>query len=66
LGRAGPGGRRAYEIQARQLEDGSAYRVRKVYRSAAELSAALRQAGFEQVDVQEPGRFFIRGSARAG
>jgi hypothetical protein len=54
------------EIQIRRLEDGSAYRVRKIYYTAAELSAALRKAGFEQVDVQEPGRFFIRGSARAG
>jgi cyclopropane fatty-acyl-phospholipid synthase-like methyltransferase len=52
------------EIQLRRLDDGSSYRVRKVYYSPAELSEALEEAGFRDVEVGTTERFFLLGSAR--
>jgi SAM-dependent methyltransferase len=52
------------EVHVRRLDDGSTFRVRKIYYSPAELTAALEKAGFASVDVRETDRFFLLGSAR--
>lgn len=52
------------EVQVRRLEDGSSYRVRKVYYSPTELASALEEAGFGDVQVSTTERFFLLGSAR--
>ncbi len=52
------------EVQVRKLDDGSSYRVRKVYYSPTELAEALQRAGFREVEVDRTERFFIIGSAR--
>jgi hypothetical protein len=52
------------EVQMRRLDDGSTYRVRKVYYSPTELGRALEEAGFRDVQVGTSERFFLLGSAR--
>ena len=52
-------------IQVRKLEDGTKFRVRKVFHGRKDLESALLRAGFTDVDVLEPGRFFVVGSGRA-
>jgi demethylmenaquinone methyltransferase/2-methoxy-6-polyprenyl-1,4-benzoquinol methylase len=52
------------EVQVRRLNDGSSFQVRKVFYGPAELSAALRKAGFVDIEVQATARFFVLGSAR--
>ncbi len=47
----------------RQLDDGRAFTVIKVYRTPDELAAAFRSAGFEDVQVTSTGRFFVLASA---
>jgi SAM-dependent methyltransferase len=54
------------DVQARQLDDGSSYRVRKVFHEPAELEAALSGAGFAQIEVITTERFFLLASARRG
>jgi SAM-dependent methyltransferase len=48
----------------RRLADGREFTVVKVYRSPAEISAALSEAGFLDVDVTTSGRFFVLATAR--
>lgn len=54
------------DVQERRLDDGSSFRVRKVYYEPAELESGLRRADFGQVDVATTDRFFVLGSARRG
>jgi demethylmenaquinone methyltransferase/2-methoxy-6-polyprenyl-1,4-benzoquinol methylase len=48
----------------RRLDDGREFTIVKVYYRPDELSAALRTAGFDEVDIRTTGRFFLLGSAR--
>ncbi|MEJ7696197.1 MAG: class I SAM-dependent methyltransferase [Candidatus Limnocylindrales bacterium] len=50
----------------RRLADGRAFTIVKVVRDADALAAALRDAGFVDVEVTTTGRFFVLASARAG
>jgi ubiquinone/menaquinone biosynthesis C-methylase UbiE len=52
------------EIQVRRIEDGSTYRVRKIYYTPQEIRSALSGAGFRDVEVLTTDRFFLLGSAR--
>jgi len=52
------------DVQARRLDDGSIFRVRKVFYEPAELEAALAGAGFSQIEVATTERFFVLASAR--
>ena len=52
------------DVQVRRLEDGETFRVRKIYYEPADLEAALRRAGFDQIEVTVTDRFFVMGSAR--
>ena len=54
------------DVQARQLDDGSSFRVRKVFYKPTELEAALAKAGFNQIEVITTERFFLLASARRG
>jgi Methyltransferase domain len=48
----------------RRLADGREFSVIKVYRSAEETAAALREARFVDVEVTTTGRFFLLASGR--
>ncbi len=48
----------------RRLDDGREFRIVKVYRTADDYEAALRAAGFDDVQVGATGRFFVHGSGR--
>jgi SAM-dependent methyltransferase len=52
------------DVQIRRLDDGSSFRVRKVFYEPPELEAAMARAGFTQIDVRTTERFFLLGSAR--
>jgi demethylmenaquinone methyltransferase/2-methoxy-6-polyprenyl-1,4-benzoquinol methylase len=52
------------DVQVRRLDDGSTYRVRKIYYEPPELAAALGRAGFDQIEVTTTDRFFLIGCAR--
>jgi SAM-dependent methyltransferase len=52
------------DVQARHLDDGSSFRVRKVFYEPAELEGALSAAGFDQIEVATTERFFLLASAR--
>jgi SAM-dependent methyltransferase len=49
----------------RRLSDGREFEIPKVHYAPAELGAALRQAGFADIDVRTTGRFFLLGRATA-
>lgn len=49
----------AHDRAVRRLDDGRAFEIVKVYRSAAEIAAALEAAGFTEVTVTTTGRFFV-------
>jgi SAM-dependent methyltransferase len=49
----------------RRLGDGREFTIVKVYYEPRQLSAALRAAAFDAVDVSTTGRFFVLGSAMA-
>jgi SAM-dependent methyltransferase len=49
----------------RRLDDGREFTIVKVYYEPDHLSAALRAAAFDDVDVSTTGRFFMLGSASA-
>jgi SAM-dependent methyltransferase len=49
----------------RRLDDGREFTIVKVYYEPAQLTAALRAAAFDDVDVTTTGRFFLLGSANA-
>jgi demethylmenaquinone methyltransferase/2-methoxy-6-polyprenyl-1,4-benzoquinol methylase len=49
----------------RRLDDGREFTIVKVYYEPERLSAALRAAAFDDVDVSTTGRFFMLGSASA-
>lgn len=53
------------DLAVRRLDDGREFTIVKVYRDPPELEAALRGAGFDDVQVTTTGRFFLLGSARA-
>lgn len=55
----------AGEIQVRRLADGRTFRVRKVFHGVTDLEAAMREAGFADVQVSTTGRFFLVLSGRA-
>ena len=50
----------------RRLADGREFTIVKVFRSADEIAAAMRGAGFVDVDVTTSGRFFVLATARRG
>jgi demethylmenaquinone methyltransferase/2-methoxy-6-polyprenyl-1,4-benzoquinol methylase len=52
------------DVQTRRLDDGSSFRVRKVFYERAELAAALERADFVDIEVKTTERFFVLGSAR--
>jgi hypothetical protein len=54
------------EIALRRLADGREFRIPKVFYEPDELEAALRTAGFVDVEVSSTGRFFLMGRATAG
>jgi ubiquinone/menaquinone biosynthesis C-methylase UbiE len=49
----------------RRLADGREFTIVKVYYEPRQLSAALRAAAFDDVEVSTTGRFFLLGSAAA-
>ena len=53
------------DVQVRRLEDGSTFRVRKVFYEPTELVSALGRAGFGAIEVVTTDRFFVLGSARS-
>lgn len=55
----------ADDRSTRRLDDGRTFRIVKVYYTAAELTEALRAAGFVDVEVTSTGRFFLLGTARS-
>jgi demethylmenaquinone methyltransferase/2-methoxy-6-polyprenyl-1,4-benzoquinol methylase len=54
------------DVQVRRLDDGSSFRVRKIFYEPAELESALGRAGFIDIEVVMTDRFFVMGSARHG
>jgi demethylmenaquinone methyltransferase/2-methoxy-6-polyprenyl-1,4-benzoquinol methylase len=48
----------------RRLDDGREFEIVKVHRSVDEIAAALRSAGFVDVEVRTTGRFFVLASGR--
>lgn len=52
------------DIQVRRLQNGSIFRVRKVFYEPAELADAMARAGLVDVAVEVTERFFVLGSAR--
>jgi ubiquinone/menaquinone biosynthesis C-methylase UbiE len=48
----------------RRLDDGRAFDIVKVYRTPAEIEAALTAAGFVDVSVTTTGRFFVLATGR--
>lgn len=52
------------DLQVRRLDDGSRFRIRKVFYEPAELEPALQRAGFGDIEVVTTDRFFVLGSAR--
>ena len=53
------------DVAVRRLADGREFTIVKVFRTAAEIEAALRAAGFAAAEVTTTGRFFVLASARA-
>jgi SAM-dependent methyltransferase len=53
------------ENQPRQLKDGRQFEIVKVYYEPGELDAALRGAGFSEVEVKTTSRYFVLGRATA-
>jgi SAM-dependent methyltransferase len=54
------------DVQVRRLDDGTNFRVRKIFYEPADLESALDRAGFRQIEVVTTDRFFVLGSARRG
>jgi SAM-dependent methyltransferase len=55
----------ADDRSVRRLDDGREFTIVKVYYDPPELAAALRSAGFDDVDISTTGRFFLLGTATA-
>jgi demethylmenaquinone methyltransferase/2-methoxy-6-polyprenyl-1,4-benzoquinol methylase len=55
----------ADDRSVRRLADGREFTVVKVYRTPADLEAALAAAGFTAIETRTTGRFFVLGSATA-
>ncbi len=53
------------EHQLRKLKDGREFSIIKVYYEPEDLDAALRAAGFSDIEVHKTSRFLILGQARA-
>ncbi len=53
------------DLSLRRLADGREFTIPKVPYTPGELADALREAGFEAVDVRTTGRFFLLASATA-
>jgi SAM-dependent methyltransferase len=54
----------ADDRSVRRLADGREFTIVKVYRSADEIAAVLRVAGFDAVEVTTTGRFFVLATGR--
>ena len=54
------------DVQIRRLDDGTGFRVRKVFYDPTELESGLLRAGFGDIEVATTDRFFVLGSARRG
>lgn len=54
----------ADDRSVRRLADGREFTIVKVFYTPDELTAALRAAGFEAVEITTTGRFFVLGTAR--
>ena len=54
------------DVQVRRLDDGSSFRVRKLFHEPSELRDALERAGFSEIEIVTTDRFFVLGSARRG
>ncbi len=52
------------DIPVRLLDDGTSFRIRKVFYEPAELEASLERAGFDQIEVTKTEHFFLVASAR--
>jgi demethylmenaquinone methyltransferase/2-methoxy-6-polyprenyl-1,4-benzoquinol methylase len=52
------------DVQLRRLDDGTSFRVRKVFYEPSDLASALERAGFSEIDVVTTDRFFVLGSGR--
>jgi SAM-dependent methyltransferase len=50
----------------RRLADGRSFTIVKVFRTADEIAAAMRAAGFVDVEVTTTGRFFVLATGRRG
>jgi demethylmenaquinone methyltransferase/2-methoxy-6-polyprenyl-1,4-benzoquinol methylase len=55
----------AGDLSVRRLGDGREFTVVKVYYEPGQLTAALKAAAFDGIDVSTTGRFFLLGSATA-
>jgi demethylmenaquinone methyltransferase/2-methoxy-6-polyprenyl-1,4-benzoquinol methylase len=53
------------DLATRRLANGREFTIVKVYYAPDELAAALRRAGFDDIEVTTTGRFFLAVSARA-
>ena len=51
-------------VQVRKLNDGTSFRVLKVFHEPETLRAALQRGGFAEIEISTTDRFFILGSAR--
>jgi hypothetical protein len=52
------------DVQVRKLDDGTSFRVRRVFYEPETLRAALRRAVFGEIEIITTDRFFILGAAR--
>jgi SAM-dependent methyltransferase len=53
-------------LSTRRLADGRTFRIPKLFHDPAALAAALRDAGFVDIDVRMTTRFFVLGGGTAG
>jgi demethylmenaquinone methyltransferase/2-methoxy-6-polyprenyl-1,4-benzoquinol methylase len=56
----------ANDRSVRRLEDGREFTIVKVYRTADEIAAGLKAAGFRDIEVTTTGRFFVLATALGG
>jgi SAM-dependent methyltransferase len=52
------------DVQVRRLDDGTSFRVRKVFSEPSDLASALERTGFSEIEVVTTDRFFVLGSGR--
>ena len=56
----------ADDRSVRRLDDGREFSIVKVFRSVDEIAAAMKAAGFRDVEVTTSGRFFVLATAISG